>query len=550
MRETPGLSSGADRSGSASPFRLQLPFITPGQLAFSAMQFLPVPLLVLNSLKTVVLANEAMGRLLGLVSDNTREETVSVLERLRGQTLSQVGIDMLQDGRPIWITWEAFLDSVAQDMGPGTMGDSPHNPDTSDGDATPKSRPPAATATHHPSPNVVVDVVVSQKDLSKTLFDARLKSRASEFQSQAKMIISVWEIEDHQTYFTLTFTNSEEVAPTVPQGRRSIARPSVVEAADRKLVATSNPSSIGSSRGSNSSPSFRPSPGMVSTTSAPFPPMGPPSKSSLTAAPSILQKLITMKDALLDNTEMPILAMWKDGSVAFPNAAARKLLAKEGGLDKLENGFDLLPGWNVYTEDFERKLEPREHPISVLIETERPFSGTKIGMYDANGKRHVFDVLGEAVRDDITGEFLAGVVTCRDVTGMTQMITQIKEQDEERFRLICDSMPQLVWTSTPDGYHDFYNSRWYSYTGLTKEESIGLGWKNPFHPEDVPEATRRWRHSLATGAPYVTEYRCKSKEGEWRWFLGRALPLKNKDTGEIFKWFGEQRPTAPISDAR
>ena len=293
---------------------------------------------------------------------------------------------------------------------------------------------------------------------------------------------------------------------------------------------------------------FRASPGAVPVTSAPFPPMGPPSVSSITAAPSILQKLIRIKDALLDNTEMPILAMWKDGSVAFPNAAARRLFTRDQDPDDLDNGFDLLPSWNVYTEDFKRQLEPREFPISVLIETEQPFTGVKIGMYDAGGKPHVFDVLGEAIRDDVTGEFLAGVVTCRDVTKMTQMITDIKEQDEERFRLICDSMPQLVWTSTPDGHHDFFNSRWSSYTGLTKEESVGLGWRLPFHPEDIPEASRRWERSLATGEPYVVEYRCRSKEGDWRWFLGRALPLRDKETGKIFKWFGETPAPASPSD--
>ncbi len=194
----------------------------------------------------------------------------------------------------------------------------------------------------------------------------------------------------------------------------------------------------------------------------------------------------------------------------------------------------------MWTEDFGRQLDPSEHPISVLIRTESPFVGKRCGMQDQDGQRMVFDVLGEAIRDETTGEFLAGVITCRDVTKITEEIVQIKAHDEERFKMICDTMPQLVWTATPDGLHDFFNNRWYNYTGLSKEESIGLGWKNPFHPEDMAEATRRWKHSLETGEPYVTEYRCRSKEGEWRWFLGRALPLKNKQTDEVEKWFGEQ----------
>jgi PAS domain S-box-containing protein len=78
----------------------------------------------------------------------------------------------------------------------------------------------------------------------------------------------------------------------------------------------------------------------------------------------------------------------------------------------------------------------------------------------------------------------------------------------------------------------------YDYTGLSVEDSVGLGWKLPFHPDDMVATGKKWRHSLATGEPYSTEYRCQSKDGEWRWMLGRALPLKNKKTGEIEKWFG------------
>ncbi|KAJ4296044.1 hypothetical protein N0V88_004746 [Collariella sp. IMI 366227] len=203
-----------------------------------------------------------------------------------------------------------------------------------------------------------------------------------------------------------------------------------------------------------------------------------------------------MKDALLDQIQTPILATWKDGSVTFPNHAARSLFSRNTDTEK-EDGFDLLPSWAVWTEDFSRQLDPSEDPISVLIRTETPFACRRIGMRDAAGQQLVFDVEGAALRDDNTGEFLAGVITCRDVTKMTEEISQIKAADEERFRLICDTMPQLHWP-----------------------------------------AEKRWKHSLRTGEPYMTEYRCRSKDGEWRWFLGRALPFRNKQTGVIEKWFG------------
>ncbi|RDA95531.1 hypothetical protein CP533_5431 [Ophiocordyceps camponoti-saundersi (nom. inval.)] len=547
LRDPISLSLDRLRSHSQSPFRLAMPSISPGQLAFSAMLYHPVPTMVLNSLKTVVMANEAMGKMMGIIPDNDdddddddqhphRDDAASAtIERLRGQTLSQVGIDMLQEGRPVWISWESFLDSLLQEA-------NVHQPATeaaqrrsrrSGGDATPTV---GSAKAQQPRRDTVLDVVISRKDIGKTTFDTRLKSKESEYQALAKMIVTIWEVEDHQTYFTLTFTNTHST-PSIPvHNKKSVARSSLLEAADRKSIVVSNPSSVASSRES-SSPSFH-SPAAVSVSSSPFPPMGPPSMASHSSTPSLLQKITLMKDALLDNTQIPILAMWKDGSVAFPNKAARLMLSASADLDAVVDGFDLLANWPLWTEDFSRCLDVCEYPMSILLRTETPFASMRVGAFDREGKKMVHDVLGEAIRDDTTGEFLAGVVTWRDVTDMTEVITQIKERDEERFRLICDTMPQFVWTASPDGMFDFINTRWAVYTGLAPEECMGWGWQKALHTDDLNDTLARWNQSLLTGDPYMAEYRCRSQDGEWKWFLARALAVRNKDTGEIEKWFG------------
>lgn len=516
-----------------------MPTISPGQLAFSALQYLPVPTLVLNNLKTVVLANEAMGRMLGIFSEDVDEIHASTtLERLRGQTLSQIGIDMLQDGRPVWVTWDAFLDNLVGEMG---VRAAPSDPAQPGGDATPTTTavPPLMhqrKPSSRPTQDAVVEVVISRKDIGKTNFDSRYRPKDSEHQAFAKMIISIWEIEDKQTFYTLTFTSTQSTTSPLVPAKKSIARQTLLDAAERKSISSSNPPSVASSRDS-SSPAFH-SPTAITLSSSPFPPMGPPSAASQSGTPSVLQKMIRMKDALLDNTKMATLAMWKDGSVTFPNKAARMMFRKDSDFDPSLDGFDLLLNWDMWNEDFTERLDVSQYPISILLRTEKPFGCIRVGMYDDEGNKRLFDVVGEDIRDDATGEFLAGVVTAQDVTEMTNEITEIKEQDEERFKQICETMPQLVWTATPDGMHDFFNTRWYSYTGLTEEECMGAGWKLPFHPDDLQECVPRWQHSLATGEPYVAEYRCRSKDGEWRWFLGRALAIRNKKTGEIEKWFG------------
>lgn len=428
-----------------------MPYITPGQLAFSTLQFLPVPVLVLNNLKTVVLANEAMGRLMGMSSDsNDGDDLAHGVGSLTGQSLSQVGIDMLQNGRPVFMAWETFLDSVAEEMGPGHAQPSNYqqqNPqgNHAEGDLTPIAESTGDNKTADHSPQAAVEVVISRRDPNKPVVEPHIVNRASDNQAFAKMIISVWDISEQQTYFTLTFTNTESTS-SMSSRKKAVARPSALESAERKTIFTaSNPPSVASSHGSSSSPSYHLSPGSVSLSSSPFPPMGPPfQQKSLQTAPSMLQKTMILKDALLDNTEMPILAMWRDGTVAFPNAAARRLMEKDASLDKPFDGLEVLSNWTVYTDDFSRTLEPSEFPMGVLLRTQTPFSDMRIGIIDRNGNKIRYNVLAEAILDDETGEFLAGVISCRDITEMAKEIDLIKARDVERFKIICDTMPQLV----------------------------------------------------------------------------------------------------------
>ncbi len=108
---------------------------------------------------------------------------------------------------------------------------------------------------------------------------------------------------------------------------------------------------------------------------------------------------------------------------------------------------------------------------------------------------------------------------------------------ESNFRTLADTMPQMVWATQPDGFHDYYNARWYEFTGVPVGSTDGEGWNGMFHPEDQDRAWARWRHSLETGEPYEIEYRLRRADGVYRWTLGRALPVRDKD-GRIIRWFG------------
>ena len=110
-------------------------------------------------------------------------------------------------------------------------------------------------------------------------------------------------------------------------------------------------------------------------------------------------------------------------------------------------------------------------------------------------------------------------------------------ESHSRFRVLADSMPQMVWSTLPDGYHDYYNARWYEFTGMPEGSTDGVEWNGMFHPDDQERAWQKWRHSLDTGEPYQIEYRLRSADGSYRWTLGRALPLLD-ESGAIVRWFG------------
>lgn len=110
-------------------------------------------------------------------------------------------------------------------------------------------------------------------------------------------------------------------------------------------------------------------------------------------------------------------------------------------------------------------------------------------------------------------------------------------ETEAKFGVLTDAMPHMVWSTTPEGYHDYYNAQWYEFTGAVAGSTDGDHWTEMFHPDDQPATWKRWNHSLRTGEPYETEYRLRHHSGKYRWTLGRALPVRD-DGGNIIRWIG------------
>ncbi|MFO0850539.1 MAG: PAS domain S-box protein [Gemmataceae bacterium] len=142
---------------------------------------------------------------------------------------------------------------------------------------------------------------------------------------------------------------------------------------------------------------------------------------------------------------------------------------------------------------------------------------------------------GLVVRDE-AGRAVRIVGCTTDITDRKQAERAVRES-EARFRTATQALPQIVWVTRPDGYHEYFNDRWYEFTGLTEADSLGDGWNLPLHPDDKPRTVARWQRSLATGEPYEIEYRFRGKDGAYRWFLGRAVAERD-EAGQVVRWFG------------
>ncbi|HVF70494.1 MAG TPA: PAS domain S-box protein [Chthoniobacterales bacterium] len=176
-------------------------------------------------------------------------------------------------------------------------------------------------------------------------------------------------------------------------------------------------------------------------------------------------------------------------------------------------------------------LGPEE--LDILVEQE---SGTRRNVLVA--PRAITDGKGAIV----------GAINCMHDISARKQIEHALRESEERFRTVADNVPQLIWTNDGEGTANYFNKRWFEYSGLSYEESHGLGWQAIVHPEDEPSSVDRWKRALAKGQVFDAEYRLRGADGEYRWFIGRNVPIGNGDAG-VLSWFGTATDINELKEA-
>jgi PAS domain S-box-containing protein len=218
------------------------------------------------------------------------------------------------------------------------------------------------------------------------------------------------------------------------------------------------------------------------------------------------------------------------------------------------------PGWAAFTGQTQN--EYKEYGWFTAVHSDDRQSTIEKWRLAIGGSRHF--VFEHRVRrhDGVYRRFSISAVpvmdddgSIREWVGVHNDITERRQQEEEiqakeaKFRFLAESVPQIVWTARPDGWLDYYNQRWFTYSGMTLEETQGWGWEPVLHPDDLQQIVRAWTHAVKTGDPFQVESRFKrASDGAYRWHLCMALPLRD-EFGQILKWFGTGTDINDYKDA-
>jgi PAS domain S-box-containing protein len=219
---------------------------------------------------------------------------------------------------------------------------------------------------------------------------------------------------------------------------------------------------------------------------------------------------------ILESITDGFFALDQDWRFTYVNSQAERLLncASSDLLDKVI--------WEVY-------------PGTVGMEFERAYRQTAservtssfISFYPDHNRW--YEVYAYPAADGITVYF-------RNVSDRIQAEAELRE-NEVRFRTLADNMSQFAWMTDPNGWIFWYNHRWFDYTGTTLEEMQGWGWQQVHHPDHVDRVVEHFRHCIETGETWEDTFPLRGKDGSYRWFLSRAIPIKD-DAGNIVSWFG------------
>ena len=225
-----------------------------------------------------------------------------------------------------------------------------------------------------------------------------------------------------------------------------------------------------------------------------------------------------------------VLTTDTEGRVTFLNPVAESLT---GWSRDDAMGQPIAAVFEIVNED---SGEPTENPIGKVLQ-----HGKIVGLANhtvliaRDGTRRPIDDSAAPIRNK-DGEIVGCVLVFRDISEKKRAEAELR-QAEAQFRAMADNIPQLSWMASPDGSIFWFNRRWYDYTGATFEQMRGDGWHSVVGPAELPLVLETFTRLVASGEPWEDTFSLRRHDGQLRWHLSRAMPIKNED-GVVLRWFG------------
>ncbi|MGY3265027.1 PAS domain-containing hybrid sensor histidine kinase/response regulator [Lysobacter sp. HA35] len=240
-------------------------------------------------------------------------------------------------------------------------------------------------------------------------------------------------------------------------------------------------------------------------------------------------------DAVIESLPSGVVLADPNGALMRVNAANREIW----GMHPMSSGIEEYGVWQGWWADGSERqgqpLQPEDWALARALRGE-VVRGDVVEIQPFGGLPRRTLLLQAMPIHLENGELNGAVVAQTDISDRVRAETELRAS-EARFRTITNAMPQMVWSALPDGSNDYFNRQWYEYTGTNEGDTDGDKWTRVFHPDDQPLAWTRWKHSLATGEDFEIQYRLRHHSGEYRWVLGRAVPVRD-ESGTIIRWLG------------